>query len=112
MDGPGVFQAASLAVPACIERVLLRNGLHPHEVTTVVPHQPSRALLQEIALRSGIPFERFQTSMADYANTVAATIPITLHASFQAGSYGKGDLVLFAAAGAGFTAGAAIHRWC
>lgn len=112
MDGPAVFQAASHAVPACIDRLLRRNGMAPGDVDIVVPHQPSRSLLKEIARRAGIPFDRFQLSMDRYANTVGATIPIALHEAIEAGRIVSGHRVLFAAAGAGFTAGAAIHHWC
>lgn len=111
MDGPGVFEAASTAVPVCIDRVLSRNGLSSCDVDVVVPHQPSRSLLKEIAKSAGIPFERFQLSMGRYANTVGATIPIALHEAIEAGRLTQGKRVLFAAAGAGFTAGAAIHHW-
>lgn len=111
MDGPGVYRAASEAVPACIGRVLSRNGLEPSDVDVVVPHQPSRSLLADIAKRSGIPFDRFQLTMDRYANTVGATIPIALHEAIRQNRLSRGDRVLFAAAGAGFTAGAAIHHW-
>ncbi len=111
MDGPGVYKAASEAVPACIARLLDRNGLVPGDVDIVVPHQPSRSLLADIAQRSGIPFDRFQLTMDRYANTVGATIPIALHEAIHARRFTRGDRVLFAAAGAGFTAGAAIHHW-
>lgn len=111
MDGPAVFSAAAKAVPACIDRLLARNGMSSRDVDIVIPHQPSRSLLREIAHRAGIPFERFQLSMSRYANTVAATIPIALHEAIETGRLSHGDRVLFAAAGAGFTAGAAIHHW-
>lgn len=111
MDGKGVFRAASQAVPDCIEAVLARNGIAASDIDIVIPHQPSRSLLEHIAKSCGIPFSRFELCMDRYANTVGATIPITLTQAMEAGRIGSGDLVLFAAAGAGFTAGAAVHRW-
>lgn len=111
MDGKGVFRAASDAVPACIDAVLARNDLAASDIDIVVPHQPSRSLLEHIAERSRIPFSRFELCMDRYANTVGATIPITLTQAMEAGKIETGDIVLFAAAGAGFTAGAAVHRW-
>ena len=112
MDGPAVFQAALDAVPTCINRVLLRNGIKPSDVDIVIPHQPSRSLLKEIAARTDISFEKFQLCMERYGNTVGATIPIVLHEAIEARRFATGDRVLFASAGAGFTAGAAIHHWC
>ncbi|MBD8891315.1 3-oxoacyl-ACP synthase III family protein [Roseibium litorale] len=111
MDGAAVFQAASNAVPACIDQLLKRNSLSADSVDIVIPHQPSHNLLREIARRAGIGFEKFQLSMGRHANTVGATIPIALHDALEAGRLSHGDCVLFAAAGAGFTAGAAIHYW-
>ncbi|MFN3688647.1 3-oxoacyl-ACP synthase III family protein [Salinarimonas sp.] len=111
MDAPGVLEAALDAVPLCVEAVLARNGLCAQDVDLVVPHQPSVNLLRKIAWRTGVPFQKFRTNMDRYANTAGATIPIALHESVQQGAIEEGDLVLFAAAGAGFTAGAAIHRW-
>lgn len=112
MNGPAVFNAAKHAVPRCINQVLARNGMTSSDVDIVVPHQPSRSLLGEIARRSDIPFDRFHLNMDRYANTVGATIPIALHEAVMAGKVHAGDRMLFAAAGAGFTAGAAIHHWC
>jgi len=111
MDGKGVFRAASRAVPACIEAVLARNGITASDIDIVIPHQSSRSRLEQIAESSGIPFSRFELCMDSYANTVGATIPITLTQAMETDRIGSGDLVLFAAAGAGFTAGAAVHRW-
>lgn len=111
MDGPAVFEAASTAVPQCIRRLLQRNGMTSDDIDIVIPHQPSQSLLREIAWQSGIPFQKFQTNMDRYANTAGATIPIVLHEALASGRIRKGDNLLFAAAGAGFTAGAAIHQW-
>jgi 3-oxoacyl-[acyl-carrier-protein] synthase-3 len=49
--------------------------------------------------------------MHRYANTAGATIPIVLHETIEQRAVKAGDLLLFAAAGAGFTAGAALYRW-
>ncbi len=111
MDGPAVFKAASTAVPRCIRQLLQRNHLTSDDIDIVIPHQPSHSLLREIAWQSGIPFQKFQTNMDRYANTAGATIPIMLHETLANGRIKKGDHLLFAAAGAGFTAGAAIHQW-
>ncbi len=111
MDGKAVFRAASYAVPRCIANVLSRNGYSSEHIDVVVPHQPSISLLKNIAKKSDICFSKFQTNMDRYANTAAATIPIVLHESVEQEKVNNGDLVLFAAAGAGFTAGAALYRW-
>lgn len=111
MDGKGVWQSATEAVPRHIRRVLDRAGLTPDDVDVVVPHQPSIHLLKEIARQSQIDFGRVRTSMDRYANTAGATIPVMLDEARRDGGIAAGDVVLFAAAGAGMTSGAAVYRW-
>lgn len=67
--------------------------------------------MKKISEKTGIGFEKFCLNMDRYANTAGATIPIILHESIENGRVKKDDLVFFAAAGAGFTAGAAVLRW-
>jgi 3-oxoacyl-[acyl-carrier-protein] synthase III len=111
MDAEKVFEAASSAIPQCIGRLMQRNNLTADDVDVVVPHQPSITLLQNVAWQTGVPFQKFRTNMHRYANTAGATIPIVLHETIEQGAVKSGDLLLFAAAGAGFTAGAALYRW-
>ncbi|GGX65284.1 3-oxoacyl-[acyl-carrier-protein] synthase 3 [Tateyamaria omphalii] len=111
MKAGDVLKAALTAIPQCAERVLARNGLAVEDIDVVVPHQPSINLLQKISEKTGIGFEKFCLNMDRYANTAGATIPIILHESIENGRVKKDDLVFFAAAGAGFTAGAAVLRW-
>lgn len=111
MNPGDVLRAALDAIPQCAERVLTRNRLAVEDIDVVVPHQPSINLLRKLSERIGIGFEKFCINMDRYANTAGATIPIILHESIENGRIKKDDLVFFAAAGAGFTAGAAILRW-
>lgn len=111
MDARGVYEAAAVAVPKCVNMVLQRNCLCADDVDVVIPHQPSINLLKRISSETGIPFQKFRTNMDRYANTCGATIPIILHETLESGAVKPSDLVMFAAAGAGFTAGAALYRW-
>jgi 3-oxoacyl-[acyl-carrier-protein] synthase III len=111
MDARGVFEEATMAVPKCIQKVLERNRMTKEMIDVVVPHQPSINMLRAIAKQTGVPFTKFRTNIDRYANTSSATIPIVLHETASQQSVKSGDLVLFAAAGAGMTAGAAIYRW-
>lgn len=111
MDARGVFEAAAFAIPRCVEGVMRRNGVSADEIDVVIPHQPSISLLRKISSEIGVPFGKFQTNMDRYANTAGATIPIVLHETHKQGRFKTDDLVLFAAAGAGITAGAALYRW-
>lgn len=111
MDAHGVFDAAKFAIPKCVRGVLARNQLAADDIDVVIPHQPSISLLRRIADEIGVPFSKFRTNMDRYANTAGATIPIVLHETVQNQSLRSGDMVMFAAAGAGITAGAALYRW-
>lgn len=111
MNAQAVYNAAEIYVPQCIRTVLSRSELTTNDIDIVIPHQPSVNLLKAIANRSNIAYEKFVINIARYGNTAAATIPIALHETICAGQIKDQDLVLFAAAGAGFTAGAALYRW-
>ncbi len=111
MDAQGVFENACKAVPECVEKLLGRHGLTAEDITAVVPHQPSVNLLNAISEKVGVPIDKFRINLEKYANTAGATIPIALSEAMDDSHFKEDDLVLFAAAGAGFTAGAAIYRW-
>jgi 3-oxoacyl-[acyl-carrier-protein] synthase III len=111
MDAKGVFEQATMAVPECIQRVLDRNCLTKEMIDIVIPHQPSMNVLRAIANRTGLPLKKFRINLDRYANTAGATIPMVLHETACQKVVKSGDLLLFAAAGAGITAGAAIYRW-
>ena len=111
MNGPAVYSTAVDVVPKSIQAILQKNGRSIEEVQYLLPHQPSIRILQEIAKRVGLPFEKVKTNMDKYANTSGGTIPIVLDETVKAGELSKGDLVLFAAVGAGWTWGTALYQW-
>lgn len=111
MKAGDVLKAALAAIPQCAERILTRNNLSVNDIDVVIPHQPSINLLKKVSEQTGIGFEKFCLNMDRYANTAGATIPIILHESIENGRVKKDDLVMFAAAGAGFTAGTAVLHW-
>lgn len=110
MDAKSAFNAVSKVVPECIARLLKRNNMGVEDIDIVIPHQPSKKLLENIAINSGLPIDKFCMNMNKYGNTAGATIPIVLHDFIQNGRIKPGDNALLLAAGAGFTAGAALHR--
>ncbi len=111
MDGPAVYKMAVKRMADSMRNTLGRAGLATWEVDHVIPHQPSRALLRQVANETGIPFSKFHTNMAEYANTGAATVPLLLDEVNRAGKLQAGDVVLFVAAGAGWTWGSAVITW-
>ncbi|MFT7385636.1 MAG: 3-oxoacyl-[acyl-carrier-protein] synthase-3, partial [Nonlabens sp.] len=68
-------------------------------------------ILEEVANRISLPWEKVMTNMDRYANTSGGTIPMMLDETVKKNLLKKGDLVLFAAVGAGWTWGTALYKW-
>lgn len=111
MNGKSVFASATKALPKAINQVLEDTGLVIDDIDVMIPHQPSIRILQKTAEIIGLPFEKVMTNMDKYANTSGGTIPILLDELNKKGKLKKGDIVLFAAVGSGWTFGASIIKW-
>lgn len=111
MDGHAVFESATTVLPKAINQVLEDTGLTINDIDIMIPHQPSIRILKRTAELIGLPFEKVMHNMERYANTSGATIPILLDECNRAGKLHKGDIVLFAAVGSGWTYGASIIKW-
>lgn len=111
MNGKAVYEAATEVLPKAIKQVLNDTGLKISDIDLMVPHQPSIKILQKTAEIIGLPFEKVMTNMDKYANTSGGTIPILLDELNRSGKIKKGNLILFAAVGSGWTYGAAIIKW-
>jgi 3-oxoacyl-[acyl-carrier-protein] synthase-3 len=110
-DGQAVFKFAVRKMLEACDRVLKKNGLKPCDVKLMVPHQANLRIISATADRLGIPQENVIININRYGNTTSATIPLATRDAWQGGMLQKGDLVLFAAVGAGFTVGANLWRW-
>jgi 3-oxoacyl-[acyl-carrier-protein] synthase III len=110
-DGGQVFKYAVRKMYEVCQTVLDRNGIKPSEVKLMVPHQANRRIITATADRLGMPCDRVIINIERYGNTTAGTIPIATNEAVANGMIQKGDLVLFAAVGAGYTAGAGLWRW-
>lgn len=111
MNGKAVFESATHALPKAINQVLEDTGLNIEDIDVMIPHQPSIRILQKTAEIIGLPFEKVMTNMDKYANTSGATIPILLDELNKSGKLIKGNIILFAAVGSGWTYGASIIKW-
>lgn len=111
MDGKAVFNSAVQALPRAIDQVLEDTGLYISDISLMIPHQPSIKILKKTAEIIGLPFEKVMTNMDRYANTSSGTIPILLDEVKKSGRIHKGDNILFAAVGSGWTYGASIIKW-
>jgi 3-oxoacyl-[acyl-carrier-protein] synthase-3 len=110
-EGNQVFKYAVSKMADTSKALLDRNGLSVHDISVFVPHQANRRIIQAVAERLGMPLEKVVINIHDYGNTTAATIPLATRDAVSHGRLKKGDLVLFAAVGAGYTVGANLWRW-
>jgi 3-oxoacyl-[acyl-carrier-protein] synthase-3 len=110
-DGQAVFKYAVRKLADLCERLLERNGLEGSDVDAFIPHQANRRIILATAERLKMRPESVIINIDRYGNTTAGTIPLAMQTARDEGRLKKGDLVLLASVGAGFTAGATLLRW-
>ncbi len=110
-DGKNVFKYAVKKMAEMTERVLEKNKLTGQDVDCFIAHQANRRIITATADRLGMPIEKVVINIDRYGNTTAGTIPIAMQTAVEEGRLKKGDLLLLAAVGAGFTSGATLLRW-
>jgi len=110
-DGQAVFKFAVRKMAEVCEKILERNGLQGSDVDAFIPHQANLRIITATAERLAMNPERVIVNIDRYGNTTAATIPLAMETARQEGKLKKGDLVLLASVGAGFTVGATLLRW-
>lgn len=110
-DGKAVYQGAVAIMTDCAERSLAKAGLASAAVTDLIPHQANARMMNTIAHQLDIPADSLRSTIENFGNSSAATIPFTLSATAEARPYKPGDVVLMTAAGAGLIGGAAVFRW-
>jgi len=110
-DGKNVFKYAVKKMAEMTERILERNGMTGKDVDCFIAHQANRRIITATAERLGLPLEKVIINIEQYGNTTAGTIPLAMVTALEQKRLKKGDVVLLAAVGAGFTSGATLLRW-
>jgi 3-oxoacyl-[acyl-carrier-protein] synthase III len=110
-EGQQVFKYAVRKMYESAKELLDRNGLTSADVGILIPHQANGRIICATAERLGLPPEKVMINIDRYGNTTAATIPLATRDAIQQGRLRRGDLVLFAAVGAGYTVGTSLWRW-
>lgn len=110
-EGQQVFKYAVRKMYEACKALLDRNGLTSEDIAVLIPHQANGRIITATAERLSLPPEKVVINIDRYGNTTAATIPLATRDAIQHGRLRKGDLVLFAAVGAGYTVGAGLWRW-
>ncbi|WP_245536015.1 3-oxoacyl-ACP synthase III family protein [Psychroflexus torquis] len=111
MDGKGIYQGATTAVPKAINKLLVKNNFSIDEIDLLIPHQPSISILKSIAKDIGLPFEKVFTNMDKYANTSGATVSLAYHDALQKGLLKDAKYILLAAVGSGMAWGSALYKF-
>jgi 3-oxoacyl-[acyl-carrier-protein] synthase-3 len=110
-DGQAVYKFAVRKMAEAAETVLARNGVTGQDLSCFIPHQANKRIILSTAERLGMPLEHVVINIDRFGNTTAATIPMAMQTALDEGRLKKGDLVLLASVGAGFTVGATLLQW-
>jgi 3-oxoacyl-[acyl-carrier-protein] synthase III len=110
-DGQQVFKYAVKKMSEMTERVLAKNGKTGSDVDCFISHQANRRIIMATAERLKMPREKVIVNIDRYGNTTAGTIPLAMMTAVTEGKLKKGDTVLLASVGAGFTSGATLLKW-
>ena len=110
-DGKTVYQYAVKGMSDAAVTVLERNGLSGKDVNLLVPHQANKRIIDSIKNRLNLSDEQVMVNIDRFGNTTTATIPICLSEAVDTKRVKKGDVVVVAAFGGGFTTSGILMRW-
>ena len=112
MNGRTVFKHAVTKFPQVIAEALEAAGVDKSEVKLVVPHQANLRITEAVANRLDLEMHKVvYSNIHKYGNTTSASIPIALYEAMQESKINRGDAIVVASFGAGFTWGASVMRW-
>jgi 3-oxoacyl-[acyl-carrier-protein] synthase-3 len=110
-EGQQVFKYAVRKMYESCSELLERNNISARDIRLMIPHQANRRIITATADRLGLSDEQVIINIQRFGNTTAGTIPLATRDALAEGRLKKGDLVLFAAVGAGYTSGVGLWRW-
>jgi 3-oxoacyl-[acyl-carrier-protein] synthase-3 len=108
-DGKTVFKFAVSNMADVAEEIMARNNLKDTDVSWLVPHQANKRIIDATARRMGLDASKVLMNIERYGNTTSATLPLLL--SDYENKFKKGDNLVFAAFGGGFTWGSIYLKW-
>jgi len=110
-DGKPVFKAAVKGMADVSAEIMERNKLTGEDVSWLVPHQANLRIIDATADRMGLDRSKVMINIDRYGNTTAATIPLCLSEWWQSGKLKRGQNIVLASFGAGYTWGAMLVKW-
>lgn len=111
MDGREIFKFATKKVSTSIQELLEKAGIAAEDIKYIVPHQANARIVEIVAKKTKIPFEKFYLNMERTGNTSAASIPIALHEMNERGMLERGDKIILTGFGGGLTWGTMLIEW-
>lgn len=110
-DGKSVFKVAVVNMADVSAEILERNKLSGKDIDWLVPHQANLRIIDATADRMGLDRSKVMVNIDRYGNTTAATIPLCLSEWWASGRLRKGQRIVMASFGAGYTWGSVLMRW-
>ena len=111
MNGQFVFKNAIVRFSEVINEALQKNNLTKNDIKLLIPHQANLRISQYVQRSFKLHNNQIFNNISKYGNTTAASIPIALAEAYQANLINKGDIIILAAFGSGFTWGSALIKW-
>ena len=111
MNGQFVFKNAIVRFSEVINEALQKNNLTKNDIKLLIPHQANLRISQIVQRSFKLQNNQIFNNISKYGNTTAASIPIALAEAYQANLINKGDIIILAAFGSGFTWGSALIKW-
>ena len=111
MNGQFVFKNAIIRFSEVINEALQKNNLTKNDIKLLIPHQANLRISQFVQRSFKLQNNQIFNNISKYGNTTAASIPIALAEAYQANLINKGDIIILAAFGSGFTWGSALIKW-
>ncbi|MEW6509553.1 MAG: beta-ketoacyl-ACP synthase III [Bacteroidota bacterium] len=110
-DGKSVFKVAVVSMADVAAEIMERNSLTGDDIDWLVPHQANLRIIDATADRMGLDRSKVMINIDRYGNTTAATIPLCLSEWWESGKLKKGQMLVMASFGAGYTWGSVLMRW-
>lgn len=110
MNGREVYKFAVVRMQQVVAETMERAGLTPDDLALIVPHQSNLRIIESVSTKLGIPMSKMAVNIDRCGNTSAASIPLALDEAYRAGRIKKGDWILLAGFGAGYTWASALIR--
>jgi 3-oxoacyl-[acyl-carrier-protein] synthase-3 len=110
-DGKPVFKFAVNSMTDVVEKIIERNRLTGSDIKLFIPHQANFRIIDAVAKKIDLNPDQVMLNIEKYGNTTAATIPMAMSEAYQNKLMRKGDWIVLAAFGAGFTWGSVLLKW-